>query len=493
MPAKKKTAAKAKVSKTSKTTKSAKKVDPVAEFPNLYMTSSKDDIEAAMNFAEDYKAFIDISKTEREFVKTAKEACESLGFKDIATVSKLKAGDKVYASVKDRGFVCAVIGKKPVSEGFNILGAHIDSPRLDLKPNPVFEDAETVYFKTHYYGGIKKYQWTTIPLALHGTIYTVDGKEIDITIGEKDTDPVFYITDLLPHLGREQMKQNAEEFIPAEDLNIVIGGIPLKGKDDDKIKEPYKAAILKYLYDEYGIVEKDFVSGELEIVPAAKARDLGLDRAYIAAYGHDDKCCAYPALMAVLAMDRPDRTCVAFLADKEEIGSYSNSGAQSVIYENFLMELLAKNLGGIDKFNMLTYRKALENTKMLSTDVTTGFDPKYASVFEKNNTAFLSHGLKIEKYTGARGKSGTNEATGEFVSQITKIFKDNSIPWQTGELGKIDAGGGGTISCYMAKMGMDVVDLGIPVWSMHAPIEVISKIDLYFLYLGYKAFIENIG
>lgn len=485
MPAKSK-----KNEKAVKTAKRSKKVEPAATFPNLYQTSSADDIEAAMSFAEDYKAFIDISKTEREFVRTAREACESLGFKDIASVSKLKYGDKVYASVKDRGFVCAVIGKKPVSEGFNILGAHIDSPRLDLKPNPLFEEAETVYFKTHYYGGIKKYQWTTIPLALHGTVYTVDGKEINITIGEKESDPVFYITDLLPHLGREQMKKNAEDFIPAEDLNIVIGGIPVK---DEKEKEPYKAAILKYLYEEYGIVEKDFVSGELEVVPATKARDLGLDRAYIAAYGHDDKCCAYPALMAVLAQDKPERTCVAFLTDKEEIGSYSNSGAQSVLYENFLMELLAKNLGGIDKFNMLQYRKALENTKMLSTDVTTGYDPKYASVFEKNNTAFLSHGLKIEKYTGARGKSGTNEAAGEFVAKITKIFAENSIPWQTGELGKIDAGGGGTISCYMAKMGMDVVDLGIPVWSMHAPIEVISKIDLYFLYLGYKAFVENIG
>ncbi|MBP5655896.1 MAG: aminopeptidase [Clostridiales bacterium] len=493
MPANNKSAAKAaaKASKASKSEKKNKKIDPKAEFPNLYETSSAEDIEAAMSFAEDYKTFIDISKTEREFVKNAREACESLGFKDIAGLDTLKAGDKVYASIKDKGFVCAVIGKRPVSEGFNILGAHIDSPRLDLKPNPVFEDTETVYFKTHYYGGIKKYQWTTIPLALHGTIYTSDGNARDIIIGEKDTDPVFYITDLLPHLGREQMKGNAEDFIPAEDLTVVIGGIPAKGKD--KIKEPYKAAILKYLYDEYGIVEKDFVSGELEIVPATRARDLGLDRAYIAAYGHDDKCCAYPALMALLAQDKPKRTCVAFLTDKEEIGSYSNSGAQSVLYENFLMELLAKNLGGIDKFNMLVYRKALENTKMLSTDVTTGFDPKYANVFEKNNTAFLSHGVKIEKYTGARGKSGTNEANGDFVADITKIFADNSIPWQTGELGKIDAGGGGTISCYMAKMGMDVVDMGIPVWSMHAPVEVISKIDLYFLYLAYKAFVEQIG
>ncbi|MCR4689190.1 MAG: aminopeptidase [Saccharofermentans sp.] len=469
--------------------KENKTAELFADYPNLYKTASSDDLKAAFAFAEEYKAFLDASKTEREFASNAVSSAKELGYKDIADVTKLKAGDKVYTSVKGKGFAAAVIGKRPVAEGFNILGAHIDSPRLDLKPNPIYEDRETVYFKTHYYGGIKKYQWTTIPLAIHGVVFTKDGKMHEICIGEKESDPVFYITDLLPHLGGDQMSKKASDFVPAEDLNVVIGGIPVKDKDT---KEPYKAAVLKLLHKEYKITEKDFVSAEIEIVPATKARDLGFDRAYIAAYGHDDKVCAFPALRALLAQAKPERTCVTFLTDKEEIGSYANSGAQSVLYENFLMEILAKSMGGEDKFNMLTFRKALAGTKMLSTDVTTAFDPKYGNVFEERNTAFMSHGIKLEKYTGARGKSGSSEATGDFIAQITDIFSQNSIPWQTGELGKIDAGGGGTISCFMAKYGMDVIDCGIPVWSMHAPIEVISKIDLYYLYIAYKAFIENI-
>ncbi len=470
---------------------SAKKkgdADLIAEFPNLYKISSKADLKSAMEFAEDYKAFIDISKTEREFVRNSIEAAKELGFSDIESKKTLKAGDKVYKSVKGKGLALAVIGVEPCDKGFNILGAHVDSPRLDLKPNPIYEDNETVYFKTHYYGGIKKYQWTTIPLAIHGVVYTSDGKEQIVCVGEDPSDPIFYITDLLPHLDGEQMSKKPADIVTGEDLNLVIGGIPVSDKD---AKDPYKTAVLKLLNEKYGIVEKDFVSAELEIVPADKARDVGFDRAYIAAYGHDDKVCAYPALMSLLAQEKPRRTCVTILTDKEEIGSYANSGAQSAIYENFLMELLAKNSGGIEKFNMLVFRKAMENTKMLSTDVTTGYDPKYASVYEARNTAFMSHGIKIEKYTGARGKAGSSEANGDFVAKITEIFSANSIPWQTGELGKIDAGGGGTISAYMAKTGMDVVDCGVPVWSMHAPVELISKIDLYYLYLAYKAFIEN--
>ena len=441
--------------------KDSKKIKPgelFAEYPNLYEKASEDDLNATFQFAEEYKAFLDNSKTEREFAANAIAAAEDLGYVDIATKDTLKPGDKVYQSIKGKGFAAAVIGKKSPAEGFNILGAHIDSPRLDLKPNPIYEDNDTVYFKTHYYGGIKKYQWTTIPLAVHGVVFTNDGKAHQIVVGEKDTDPVFYITDLLPHLGNEQM-----------------------------------TSVLKILFEQYGIKEKDFVSAEIEIVPATHARDVGFDRAYIAAYGHDDKVCAYPALRALLAQEKPKKTCVCLLTDKEEIGSYSNSGATSNLYENFLMEVFAKAEGGIDKFNTLKFRKALAATKMLSTDVTTAYDPKYSSVFEKNNTAFMSHGLKIEKYTGARGKSGCSEATGDFIAEITDIFEKNSIPWQTGELGRIDAGGGGTIAAIMAELGMDVVDMGVPVWSMHAPVEVISKIDLYYLYLGYKAFIENIG
>ena len=460
-----------------------------AEYPNLYDGISESEMDACMAFAEDYKAFLDRSKTEREFTENAIEAASSLGFVDIETKKKLKAGDKVYSSIKDKGLIMAVIGKKNVSEGFNILGAHIDSPRLDLKPNPIYEDNEAVYFKTHYYGGIKKYQWTTIPLALHGVIYTRDGVKHKISVGEDETDPIFYITDLLPHLDKENKK--ASDIVTGEELNLVIGGMPLKGKKkDEKVKEPFKANILKFLNDKYGIVEKDFVTGELEVVPAVKARDVGFDRAFIAGYGHDDRVCAYPALLALLAQEKPSKTCITMLTDKEEIGSYANSGAQSVLYENFLMEIVAKS--GDGSLDMLKYRKVIAASKMLSTDVSTAYDPKYAGVYEKRNTAFMSHGLKLEKYTGARGKSGSSEATGDFVSEITRVFEKNSIPWQTGELGKVDVGGGGTISAYMAKYGMSVIDAGIPVWSMHAPYEVISKIDLYYTYLAYKTFIENI-
>ena len=372
----------------------------------------------------------------------------------------------------------------------NILGAHIDSPRIDLKQNPLYEDNGLAFFDTHYYGGIKHYQWVARPLSLHGVVCKKDGTNIDICIGEKEGDPVLEISDLLPHLARDQMAKTGNKVIEGEDLNALIGSIPAEGEEE---KDPIKKNILDLLKKEYGIEEEDFYSAELELVPAGKARDLGLDKSMIMGYGHDDRICAYPSLIALLESKDPERTSVCILTDKEEIGSYSNSGATSNLYENFLMEVFAKAEGGIDYFNQLKFRKALAASKMLSTDVTTAYDPKYSSVFEKNNTAFMSHGLKIEKYTGARGKSGCSEANGDFIAEITDIFEKNSIPWQTGELGKIDAGGGGTIAAIMAKLGMDVVDMGVPVWSMHAPVEVISKIDLYYLYLGYKAFIENIG
>ena len=359
-----------------------------------------------MAFAEEYKAFLDRSKTEREFTENSIEAAASLGFVDIESKKKLKAGDKVYASIKDKGLIMAVIGKKDVSEGFNILGAHIDSPRLDLKPNPIYEDNEAVYFKTHYYGGIKKYQWTTIPLAIHGVIYTKDGVKHKITIGEDESDPIFYITDLLPHLDNEQMKKPASDIIPGEDLNVVIGGMPLTARRRMlTLKEPYKANILKFLNDKYGIVEKDFVTGELEVVPAVKARDVGFDRAFIAGYGHDDKVCAYPALMALLAQEKPAKTCITMLTDKEEIGSYANSGAQSVLYENFLMEIVAKSGDGC--LDMLKYRKVIAASRMLSTDVSTAYDPKYANVFERSaillscHTALSSRSIPVQEESPA--------------------------------------------------------------------------------------------
>ena len=471
--------------KKPKTSKKEKK-ELFAEYPNLWEVRSQDDIDHTMAFAEEYMAFLDISKTEREFVNNAVAALEDAGYVDIETKKALKAGDKVYSSIKGKGLMFAVVGKEDIVKGMNILGAHIDSPRLDLKPNPLYEDDELVFFKTHYYGGIKKYQWTTIPLAIHGVVMMKDGKKLTLCIGEKDEDPIFYITDLLPHLGSEQMSQKATEFIKGEDLNVLIGGSKLSGDDSSNA---CKYAILKLLNKEYGIDEKDFVSAEIEIVPAMKARDVGFDRALIAAYGHDDKVCAYPALMAVMAQEAPARTCVCMLSDKEEIGSYGNSGAQSRLYENFLVEVFAKANGGYDE---LGYRKCIASTKMLSTDVSNAFDPKYANVSDKRNTAYLSKGVKMEKYTGARGKSGASDANSEFFASILRIFAENDIPWQTGELGKVDAGGGGTISAYLAKLGMEVIDCGVPVLSMHAPYEVISKIDLYFTYLAYKCFIENI-
>lgn len=479
-----------KANKTNKTSKGSKDPELFATYPNLYEEISNDELDACMNFATEYKQFLDISKTEREFVINTVEAAESLGFVDINEKETLAPGDKVYANIRGKGLVMAVVGNRPITDGMNILGAHIDSPRLDLKPNPIYEDEDTCYFKTHYYGGIKKYQWTTIPLAIHGVVFTKDGVKHEIVVGEKEDDPIFYITDLLPHLADEQMKKSTREFISGEDLNVIVGGMPLTGKDAKDKKNLYKANILKFLFDNYGIVEKDFVSGEIEIVPAMKARDVGFDRAYIAAYGHDDKVCAYPAVMALFAQGKPNKTCVCMLTDKEEIGSYANSGAQSVLYENFLMEIYAKCSEG--QFDLLKYRKTISNSKMLSADVSNAFDPKYASVSDYRNSAFMSKGIKLEKYVGARGKSGTNEANGDFVAEIVRILEENSVAWQTGELGKVDAGGGGTISAYMAKHGMEVIDCGVPVWSMHAPYEVISKIDLYSTYLAYKCFIENI-
>jgi len=458
----------------------------LAEYPNLWDSRTQDDFDHAYAMSEEYKRFLDAGKTEREFVTLTIDSVEQLGYVDISTVSSLVPGQKVYQSIKGKGLMLAVIGKKPVSDGMNILGSHIDSPRLDLKPNPLYEDNEMAFLKTHYYGGIKKYQWPTIPLAIHGLVIRQDGSKIFLNIGEKDEDPIFYITDLLPHLGNEQMVKAAKDVISGEDLNLLIGGRPI---DDKDASSRFKLGILEFLHSEYGIVEKDFVSAEIEVVPAIKARDVGFDRSFIASYGHDDKVCAFPALMAIMQQERPEKTCVVMLSDKEEIGSYGNTGAQSRLYENFLVELFVKTNGMYDE---LLYRKTIAATKMLSADVTNGFDPTFASVSDAKNTAYMSKGIAMEKYVGSRGKSGTNDANSEFFADILQSFAKNNIPWQTGELGKIDAGGGGTIAVYLAKMGMEVIDCGVPVLSMHAPYEVISKIDLYYTYLAYKTFLENL-
>ncbi|NLW89364.1 MAG: aminopeptidase [Clostridiaceae bacterium] len=458
----------------------------LAEYPNIWDNCSAQDERKIMSYAEEYKKFLNTVKTEREFVKEAIHRAEAKGFSNIENHTDLKPGDKVYYSVKEKGLLLAVIGKRPMTEGFNMLGAHIDSPRLDLKPNPIFEEEEMVFLKTHYYGGIKKYQWTTIPLAIHGIMIRKDGTEISVNIGEEDHDPVFYITDLLPHLGAEQMSRKGSDIVKGEDLNVLIGGRPVIEKDT---KNAYKVAILLLLNEKYGIIEKDFVSAELEIVPAMKARDVGFDRAFIASYGHDDRVCAYPALTAILDQKKPGKTIICMLSDKEEIGSYGNTGANSRIYENFWIELYIKSTGSFDE---LSYRKALSSAKMLSADVSNGYDPKYASVSDPKNSAYMSHGIKLEKYVGSRGKSGTNDANSEFIAEVIRVFNERNIRWQTGELGKVDEGGGGTISAEMSSYGLDVLDCGVPVLSMHAPYEVISKADLYMTFLAYKAFIEDI-
>lgn len=460
--------------------------DLLAEYPNLWISRSGDDFDHAYAMSKEYKRFLDGGKTEREFVSLTIESAEQLGYVDVNTVSVLTPGMKVYQSIKDKGLMLAVIGRRPAVEGFNILGAHIDSPRLDLKPNPLYEESEMAFLKTHYYGGIKKYQWPTLPLSIHGLFVRRDGSKIQITVGEKEDDPIFYITDLLPHLGAEQMSKKASEVISGEDLNLLIGGRPIADKD---ASNRFKLGILDYLHREYGVVEKDFVSAEIEIVPALKARDVGFDRSFVAAYGHDDKVCSFPALMALFQQERPEKTSVVMLSDKEEIGSNGNTGAQSRLYENFLVELFVKMSGGYDELN---YRKSITASKMLSADVTNGYDPTFSSVSDPKNSAYMSRGIAMEKYVGSRGKYGTNDTNSEFFAEILRAFEKNDIPWQTGELGKIDAGGGGTIAVYMAQMGMEVIDCGVPVLSMHAPYEVISKIDLYFTYLAYRVFLENL-
>lgn len=457
-----------------------------AEYKNLWETTSEDEQDDAFAFADEYKKFLDIGKTERECVITVVEACEELGFIDIEQSAELKPGMKVYKSIKGKGVILAVIGRQGAKSGFNLLGAHIDSPRIDLKPSPLYEEDEMVFLKTHYYGGIKKYQWVSIPLAIHGVVVRKDGSKFTICIGEKDEDPVFTITDLLPHLGQEQMAKKASEVVKGEDLNILIGGLP---HTKEEVSQKYKLSIMKLLHDEYGITEKDLVSAELEIVPAFKAKDVGFDRSFVGGYGQDDRVCAFPALVAVTQQELPNKTCVCILTDKEEIGSDGNTGAQSRLYENFLVEIYTKIYGAYDE---LGYRKCIANSKMLSADVCNGYDPTYSSVSDPKNSAYMSRGICLEKYTGSRGKSGASDANSEFFAEIIRVLDANNISWQTGELGKVDMGGGGTICKYMANMGMEVLDCGVPVLSMHGPFEVTSKIDIYYTYLAYKAFIENV-
>ncbi len=456
------------------------------KYKNLYDVYDPAKQQSAFSFAEDYKSFLDQSKTEREAVRSSITLLNNLGFVDIRTKEQLVPGDKVYSSIHGKGLMAAVIGEGKAKEGFNILGAHVDSPRLDLKPNPIYEDTDMVYFKTHYYGGVKKYQWTTVPLALHGIVVKQDGSTVEIAIGEREEDPVFMLTDLLIHLSREQLTKKASEVVTAEELNLLVGGRPVPYKD---VSERFKLGLLLILKEKYGISERDFVTAEIEIVPAARARDVGFDRTFIAAYGHDDRVCAYPALRAVAAQEKSAKTVMLMLTDKEEIGSVGNTGAQSQEYETFMADVYAKSEGGYDELGFL---RTLEKSKMLSTDVTNGYDPTFASVSDKRNSALMGYGVTLSKYTGSGGKSGASDANSEFMAEVVHMLDREELPWQTGELGKVDAGGGGTISKYAAQRGMEVLDCGVPVLSMHAPVEVIHKLDLYSTYQMYKAFIEKI-
>ena len=445
---------------------------------NVYKEADGKELEKIYEFAEGYKAFLDKSKTERGASAEACRLAEENGFKPFSFNEKLKAGDKRYFLNRGKHIFLIRVGTEDVAkDGIRIMVAHVDSPRLDLKPNPMYEEAGLCYFKTHYYGGIKKYQWTALPLALHGVVMLRGGEKKEICVGEDDNDPIFYITDLLPHLAQEQSQKTLGKAIDGESLNAVIGGLP--SVEDEEEKESVKAAVLKLLNKKYGITEIDFQCSELCFVPAGRARDVGFDGALISAYGHDDKVCAYPEMRAVFDCDSP-HTVLAVFADKEEVGSDGTTGMQSKVISD-VIETIAASF----KANPIEVRY---NSKCISADVTAGYDPMFGSAFEKRNTTFISCGAAVSKYTGARGKSSTNDASAEYMGFIRDIFEDNGVIWQTGELGAVDIGGGGTVAKFISNLGIDTVDVGVPVLSMHAPYELISKADVYSLYKACVAF-----
>jgi aspartyl aminopeptidase len=435
------------------------------------------EIERADQFCEDYKAFLNSAKTEREAAGFFCRKAEALGFAPFDPQKKYQAGDKVYRLNREKAVILAVIGEKSVGEGVRIAAAHIDSPRLDLKPNPLYEDFEMALFKTHYYGGIKKYQWTAIPLSLHGVIIRRDGSKINVTIGEQPDEPKFVVTDLLPHLAQEQMKRTLADGVRGEELNILIGSRPFRS---DEGSELVKLNIMKLLHEKYGIVESDFLSAELELVPAFPVCDIGFDRSMIGGYGHDDRVCAYPAAMAAFACEKPEYTAITVLTDKEETGSDGNTGLNSSYLKYFIADLA--------RMEGLEARDVLSRSRCLSADVNAAFDPTFPDVIEKKNAAYLNRGVVVTKYTGSRGKSGTSDASAEFMGQVRRLFDEKQICWQTGELGRVDLGGGGTVAMYVANLDVDVVDVGVPVLSMHAPFEVVSKIDVYMAFRAFKAF-----
>lgn len=446
-----------------------------------------ENIQEVMDFNEGYKNYISTCKTERECVAEAIRIAKEHGFKDIneyiENKIQLLPNDKVYHNNYDKSLALFVVGSQPIENGLTILGAHVDSPRLDVKQNPLYEDYDISLMETHYYGGIKPYQWVTLPLALHGVVCKKDGTTVKIVIGEDENDPVVGVSDLLPHLAKKQMEKSAKNVIEAEDLNITVGSIPLKGKE----KEAVKAHVLTLLKEKYDIEEKDFISAEIEAVPAGKARDYGLDRSMIIGYGHDDRACAYTSLMALLEVEHPTKTLVCLLVDKEEVGSNGATGMHSKFFENIVAELIGLKEG----FSEIKLRRAFSNSKMLSGDVSAAYDPNYPSVNEIKNTAFFGKGISINKYTGKDGKSGANDANPEFLAEIRNVFDKHNVAWQTSELGKVDEGGGGTISYIMANYGMQIVDAGVPVQNMHAPWEVASKVDIYETKQAYLAFLKE--
>ena len=436
-----------------------------------------------LKFSDEFIYFLNTCKTEREATEFIVDVLKKNDFTDLREKLVLSPGDKVYYVNRDKSVYAAIIGSKSIESGLNIVGSHIDSPRLDLKPNPLYEDTDMAYLKTHYYGGIKKYQWTTIPLSIHGVIVKANGERIKVNVGEDDEDPIFTITDLLPHLAVEQSDKKLRDAIPGENLNLLVGSIPF---GDEKDSQRVKLNILKILNEKYGITERDFVSSELELVPAFKAKSLGFDRSMVAGYGQDDRVCAYTSLRAFIEVHNPERTAVCIFADKEEIGSMGNTGMESHVFDTFISELLNKT--NTNKPNLLD--KVFCNSRMLSADVDAAFDPIYASASEKNNAAYFGKGIGLNKYTGARGKSGASDANAEYVAFIRNMLEQNGISYQVSELGRIDLGGGGTIAYILADKGIDVIDCGIPILSMHSPYEVSSKFDIYEGYRTYYAFLK---
>ena len=454
---------------------------------NAWLKYSGAEREKIFDFCEGYKNYLSVGKTERECIHEAIRLAEEKGYRNLADIIKnneeIKAEDKVYANNKDKTLALYLIGNDSIENGMRIIGSHVDSPRIDLKQNPLYEDGNLALMDTHYYGGVKKYQWVTLPLALHGVVVKKDGTKINVVIGEDDNDPVLGISDLLVHLSGEQLQKKANEVIAGEDLNVLVGNIPLEGKEKDAVKEN----ILVLLKDKYDFEEEDFISAEFEVVPAGKARDLGLDKSMVMGYGQDDRICAYTSLMALLEVDSVEKTSVILLVDKEEVGSIGATGMQSRFFENSVAEVMDR----MGEYSELKLKRALQNSLMLSADVTAAYDPNYPGACEKKNTAYFAKGLVFSKYTGARGKSGCNDANPEFIAWLRKIMDKNNVSYQTAELGKVDQGGGGTIAYILAQYNMEVIDCGVALQNMHAPWEIISKADLYEAYKGYVAFLAS--